>query len=398
MRPLYVLRLVIKNIINHKLRSILTITGIGIGVCFIIFLISLGYGLQRISTEEVANVEALQIIDVSPGKSTIVKINEGTIDRFRGLGNVDVAAPQTNFVGRFSYGTSTVEGVVYGKDADYLELEEVELSSGRGYTDNTGQNILINKATMRALGLADENSAMNKVIKVNVNIGPDYLEGATDPLIKEDEFKIIGIINAEDTSYAYIPLRVFRDYGVVYYSNAKVRVTDKKFTDQVKQEIESLGFKTATLKETVDQINQFFSIFQLILLSFGAIAVIIAALGMFNTLTISLLEKTREISFMKVLGTTRGDIWRLFLGEAIMIGITGTVSGIVIGLSIGFTLNDFLISLAEKSGNKPVEIFYAPPVLVVVTFAVALTISFLTGVYPSYRASKVDALETMRYE
>lgn len=398
MRLIYILRLVSKNIVAHKLRSVLTIAGIGIGVCFIIFLISLGYGLQRISTEEVANVEALQIIDVTPGKSDIVKINEATVEKFEGLADVKAAAPQTNFVGRFSYGTSTVEGVVYGKNVEYLELEDVEYLSGKGYTDDTGKNVIINLATLRALGFANERAALDKIIKVNTNIGPEYLKNASEPLNKEEQFRIVGVINTEDTSYVYIPLESFKEYGVTSYSSAKVKVSDKKFTDRAKQEIESLGFKTTTLKETVDQINQFFSIFQLILLSFGAIAVLIAALGMFNTLTISLLEKTREISFMKILGTARRDIWRLFIGEAIMIGIIGTVSGIIIGLAVGFTLNDFLISLAEKTGNKPVEIFYAPPVLVVVTFLVAMAISFLTGVYPSYRASKVDALEAMRYE
>ncbi len=119
---------------------------------------------------------------------------------------------------------------------------------------------------------------------------------------------------------------------------------------------------------------------------------------MFNTLTISLLEKTREISFMKILGTSGSDIWRLFIGEAILIGFIGTSLGIFSGLAIGGVLNSFLINLAESSGNKPVEIFYAPPIFVIITFAVAMLISFLTGVYPSIRASKIDALETMRYE
>jgi putative ABC transport system permease protein len=398
MKYTYILRLVTKNIVTHKLRSALTIAGIGIGVCFIIFLISLGYGLQRISTEEVANLEALQIIDVTPGKSKIVKINDGTVEKLSGLSNVVKVAAQTNVVGRFTHQSSTVEGVIYGKNTEYLELESVDYSTGRGYGDNTGKNVVVNRAVIRALGFTDEAAAMGKDINLKINIGPEYLEDAGDPLNKEDDFTIVGIINTEDTPYVYVPLDIFKGFGVTYYNSAKVQVSDKQYTDETKAVIESLGYKTTTLKETVDQINQFFSIIQLILLSFGAIAVIIAALGMFNTLTISLLEKTREISFMKILGTARRDIWRLFIGEAIMIGTIGSVSGIIIGLAIGFTLNDFLIALAERTGNKPVEIFYAPPALVVVTLVIALTISFLTGVYPSYRASKIDALETMRYE
>jgi putative ABC transport system permease protein len=398
MRYTYILRLVFRNIVSHKLRSALTITGIGIGVCFIIFLISLGYGLQRISTDEVANLDALQIIDVTPGKSKIITIDDSTTDKFRGLANVVASEPQLSVVGRFSYGTSTVEGVVYGKNTEYLDLEEVEYVAGQGYSNNTDKNVVVNLAVIKSLGFTDANQVIGEVINIKSNIGAEYMRDAVDSANKEDDFEVIGVINAEDTPYAYIPLNIFKDYGVVYYSNVKIQVTDKKFTDGTKGIVENLGYKSTTLKETVDQINQFFSIFQLVLLSFGAIAVLIAALGMFNTLTISLLEKTREISFMKILGTAKRDIWRLFLGEAVMIGTIGTLSGIAFGLAIGFTLNDFLINLAEQTGNKPVEIFYAPPVLVLITFLVAMTISFLTGVYPSYRASKVDALETMRYE
>jgi putative ABC transport system permease protein len=397
MRKSYIARLAIRNITGHKLRSVLTITGIVIGVCFIIFLISLGYGLQRISTEEVANLEALQIIDVTPGKSKIIKINDETIERFEGLPNVDTAEPQMSAVGSFSYKTSTVEGVVYGKNVDYLDLEQTEIEFGSTYNNNAANGIIVNRALLRQVGLGEDETSLDKTITVSVNIGTEYT-GEEKPLNKEEEFKIVGVINSEDALYAYIPLDTFRGYGVVNYNNAKVRVTDKEFTTSTKQLIENLGYKTTTLKDTVDQINQFFSIFQVILLSFGSIAVIIAALGMFNTLTISLLEKTREISFMKVLGTSSKDIWSLFIAEAILIGFIGATIGIIAGLGIGEALNSFLKGLAESSGNKPVEIFHAPPVFVFITFFIAMFISFMTGIYPSARASKIDPLEAMRYE
>jgi len=158
------------------------------------------------------------------------------------------------------------------------------------------------------------------------------------------------------------------------------------------------SLKTSTLKDTVEQINQFFAIFQLILVSFGAIAILVAFLGMFNTLTISLLEKTREISFMKVLGTESRDIWRMFLGEALLTGLIGATAGVIGGVLLGSGLNNFLFDLARQTNNKPVQIFYIPFVLIFLIFAITMLISVLTGFYPSFRASKVDPLEAMRYE
>lgn len=399
MRKLYILKLAVKNILAHKLRSILTVSGVAIGVGFIVFLVSLGYGLQRISTNQIANIQALQIIDVTPGKSKIIKIDDTTVDKFKKISNVVSAEPDVNVVGNIIYKTSTTEGVIYGKDLEYLKLEDPELLSGKFYQNNLTNETVVNQTFLKRIGITDYNGAIGKKVKLKILIGPEYfLEKTVEPVIKEEEFQITGVLRNESSPYAYIPLEKFKSYKINYYNSVKVQLNDKKYTDQVKKELESLGFTSTSLKDTVDQINQFFTIFQLILFLFGAIAVMVAVIGMFNTLTISLLEKTREISFMKILGTTSKDIWQLFLFESLLIGIFGTIIGVTAGTSIGILLNNILINLAEKTGNKPVMIFYTPITFIIYTFLLSIFLSFLTGIYPSFRASKIDALEAMRYE
>lgn len=399
MRKSYIVKLALKNITGHKLRSFLTISGVAIGVCFIIFLVSLGFGLQRISTTQIANINALQIIDVTPGKSKIVKISNDTLERFSEITKVSEVTPSLNTVGNIDYKTSTVEGVVYGKNLDYLAMEEPEMLSGTLYSSNLEREVLVNQTVLKRLGITDPNKIIGEEIDLSLIINSEYFENdKEEPLIKDDTFKIIGVMRNESSPYVYIPLDSFKSYGVDYYSSAKIKITDKEFTDDTKRELESLGFRPTSLKDTVDQINQFFVIFQLILALFGAIAVFVAAIGMFNTLTISLIEKTREISFMKVMGTTSKDIWSLFLFEALFIGIIGAIVGVAVGTLAGGFLNSFLIDLAQKTGNKPVIIFYTPWLLVVLTIITSAFLSFITGIYPSYRASKIDPLEAMRYE
>lgn len=399
MKKRYILKLALRNLAAHRLRSVLTIMGVAIGVGFVIFLVSLGYGLQRISTQEIANLEALQIIDVTPGKSKIIEITDGTIEKFGGLSNVVTSEPQVNLVGQLSYGTSIAEGVVYGKNSEYLKLEELRLKSGSAYTDNQNKETLINQSGLKQLGISDSNNILGKKIKIKTTIGSEFLAEKEDkPLTKEEEFTVIGVLENESSPYIYVPLEIFKSWGVKKYSSAKVMVSDKKYTDAAKTQLENLGYKTSTLKDTVEQINQFFAIFQLILVSFGAIAILVAFLGMFNTLTISLLEKTREISFMKVLGTESRDIWRMFLGEALLTGLIGATAGVIGGVLLGSGLNNFLFDLARQTNNKPVQIFYIPFVLILLIFAITMLISVLTGFYPSFRASKVDPLEAMRYE
>ncbi|EKD95796.1 MAG: hypothetical protein ACD_24C00327G0001 [uncultured bacterium] len=159
-----------------------------------------------------------------------------------------------------------------------------------------------------------------------------------------------------------------------------------------------MGFKVSSIKDTIDQVNQFFSVFRAVLTGFGVIAVVVSCIGMFNTLTISLIEKTREIGIMKSLGTTKKDIRRIFLSEALLIGVIGGIAGIIISYLLGEFFNASIYALAKSTGNTPVKIFVFPIELVVTALILSILISVLTGAYPSRRASRISALNALRYE
>jgi putative ABC transport system permease protein len=119
---------------------------------------------------------------------------------------------------------------------------------------------------------------------------------------------------------------------------------------------------------------------------------------MFNTLTITLLEKTREIGFMKAMGTTRKDINKLFFAEAFLIGFFGGASGLLGGYAVGTGINNWVAKLAQTTGNKAVEIFYMPIDVIAIGLIVSVAVSVLTGFYPSFRAARTNALDALRYE
>jgi ABC-type lipoprotein release transport system permease subunit len=220
MRKRYILKLALRNIISHRLRSVLTIMGITIGVGFIIFLISLGYGLQRISTQEIANLEALQVLDVTPGKSKIIEVNDEAITKFNNLSNVVASAPQISVVGKISYESSTSEGVIYGKNLDFLQMEEAQLETGAIYRGNNDKEALVNITALKQLGIKDYPSIVGQMINIKVTITPELSKNDA-PIVKEDEFKVVGVLKNESSPYIYIPLDVFKGYGVVKYSSAK---------------------------------------------------------------------------------------------------------------------------------------------------------------------------------
>jgi ABC-type antimicrobial peptide transport system permease subunit len=119
---------------------------------------------------------------------------------------------------------------------------------------------------------------------------------------------------------------------------------------------------------------------------------------MFNTLTVSLLERIREVGLLKALGMSRADIRKLFLSEAMIIGIGGGLMGLILGLLVGYILNYSINALAIASGASPVDFFYMPWYFAVGMAIFSIIIGLLTGIYPAQRAVKINALDALRYE
>ena len=397
MRFSYLLYLAYKNLFSHKMRTLLTASGVAISVGFVVFLISFGLGLQRVSTQQISNLDALQVLDVSIGKSKLLALNDETINKFKNLGNVTETYPQVGSASRISIDKSSIDGVVYGKNNSYIKLEAMKLFSGREYDDNATDEATINLAAQSQLGISDSD-ILGKEVAVDVVVQSGLLSPGEASKTFSAKFKIVGVINDKTAPFINVPLHVFTDNGVINYSNAKVKMNNKNNIGQAQLQIESMGFQVSSIKETIDQINQFFGIFQVILISFGGIAILVACLGMFNTLTISLIEKTREVGFMKALGTMRHDIYWLFTLESVLIGAIGSILGVAIGVLSGVALNYGIFALASGSGNQSVELFYIPMSLVLIILGISLLVSLLTGIYPARRAAKISPLNAMRYE
>lgn len=154
----------------------------------------------------------------------------------------------------------------------------------------------------------------------------------------------------------------------------------------------------SALSDTIEQANQIFKIIQIVLSSFGIIALIVSAIGMFNTMTITLLERTQEIGIMKALGATSMEVWNLFLAESVVIGFFGGVGGIMLGFLIGELFNFGINILARAFGGVEVDIFYTPLWFILLIIIFSTFVGLLTGFYPARRAAKINALEALRYK
>ena len=158
------------------------------------------------------------------------------------------------------------------------------------------------------------------------------------------------------------------------------------------------GYIVSALSDIIEQANQVFKIVQIVLASFGVVALIVSAIGMFNTMTIALLERTQEIGIMKALGATSVDVWNMFLAESVIIGFLGGLGGILIGLLGGEMFNYMINILAGAFGGEKIDLFATPIwfMLTIITFSTVVGLA--TGFYPARRAARISAMEAVRYK
>jgi ABC-type antimicrobial peptide transport system permease subunit len=182
------------------------------------------------------------------------------------------------------------------------------------------------------------------------------------------------------------------------YSSISVRVKDPSRIQGVEDAIKKMGFTTFSILDASRSLQQVFRVLYAFLGIFGSLALIVASIGIVNTLVMAILERRREIGIMKAIGASDGDVKKLFFAEAGAMGIAGGIIGVVLGWAIGQVIN-FGTNIYLKSQSIPPEHFWAVP-LWLVAFAIgfACFVSLISGLYPAGRAAKLDPVQALRYE
>lgn len=404
MRLSSVIRFSWKNLWVHRLRSFLTVGGVVIGVAAIVFLVSLAFGLERLVTSQVANFSAFTIIDVPSANPPSGKITADSLDRLRSIPHIKKIERIIDIAGRTKLAnqSSTTETVVVGVKPEYFDLAEMNVESGKFFDASTKKEAVMNASLASLLGFSDNpSSAIGKDVTIDFII-PRSLraaDGTDGAVVKEGiPFTIVGLLPDTQNPAIYVPQAVVDEQGVVNSTSMKVLVDDKQYVASIRKQIENSGFATEYIGDTVDQITSVFTIFRLVLGGFGSIALIVAALGTFNTLTISLIERIREIALLKMLGMQRKDVFRLFISESLTIGIFGGLLGGIVGYATGWAANTIVSYLAQRAHADAVQIFYTPPIFLAMVAVGSIAVGFLCGLYPSWRAIKTNPLDALRYE
>lgn len=258
---------------------------------------------------------------------------------------------------------------------------------------------VVNKAMLNILGVP-EDEAIGKTFQTSYIVVGDLLENSSTEKIESlpEEYTIVGVVPEDKAPFFYVPFIDLRGLGVRNYSQVKVIADDSTVLAIIRKKIEAYGFATASVADTVKQIDRLFASARIVLLIVGMVALAIAALGMFNTLTVSLLERTREVGLMKAMGMKSHEVRELFLTESLVMGFFGGILGIVLGFSSGKLVGLILSLFSITKGAGYIDVAFLPLSFVVFIFILSLFVGVFTGVYPAIRATKISALNALRYE
>jgi len=390
------IQIALKNLFYKSLRTSLTIMGVMIGVGAVLFLLAFGFGLRNVVQDQVVDSNSIRSIDVLSAKSQLIKLDSAMVGQIKQMNNVETVARLYNEAGKTKYGNSTIETVLYGADQSYLDLVNYKKVAGAAPRFTGEGQVFVNLAYTQAIGIKNPEELIGKQVDVDYKLRKLAAERDQDRL-QTYSGKIVGVLDSGSGAEVYIPSSAFENAGAISTSQIKVLVTSKGRVAEVRKKIESLGLVTTSPLETLDQINQVFAFLNLLFLGFGSIGLVIAILGMFNTLTISLLERTKEIGLMVTLGARRRDIRRLFMVEAVGLSLIGGIAGCVSAFLLSIIVNAILNSLAQKrgvSGSFSVFSFSAP--LLLITLGASVVLGLLVVYLPAKRAASINPIEALK--
>lgn len=288
-------------------------------------------------------------------------------------------------------------GINISKNFDIHQQHQMEFENNV-LSQNNKREAVVNQAMLSVLGINEAEAVGKKFDTSFVVVGNLMGDGMDKMESPKVQYEIVGVVNEGTMPIFYVPFVDLRSLGIVNYSQLKVAATSQQNLPMVRKQIESMGFATYSVSDTVDQINNFFATARLILGLVGMVALFVASLGMFNTLTVSLLERTREVGLLKAMGMRSTEVRNLFLTESIIMGFLGGIMGVFLGFLLGKGLSAVISVFSVASGLGVINITYIPWKLSLSIALISLLVGILTGIYPAIRAQRISALNALRYE
>lgn len=385
------LQLATSIFVHNRLRTVFTILAVGVGIGSIVFLISLGYGLERVATERFANATALRTIDVRSLPASGKALTAEALNRIRELGGIDQVLPVVQLAAQLRSKAASVDITAFGVNPTYFEIEGLQTSLGE--LSLSPGSLVITSAVAELLEQSPE-----AIVGQSLELTVIAERAKLDEEVNLGAQRVVGVIINPTAATVYLSAEPLLPLSERDIQSAKVMSQDVGSVRRLKAEITTMGYEAQTTIEDVESLERGFRIGRTVFLSLGLIAVAVASIGLLNTMTISLLERIREVGVMKALGASDRDVWQLFLAESALLGTFGGLAGLLLGRLLASLTNTIFNRLAARFGGTELELFATPFFFGLGVIVFGLIVGALTGIYPARRAAKLNPVDALRYE
>ncbi len=434
-------QLAIGNLLRARARLVMTAGGVLVGTAAVILLIALTIGLQNAAEAGIGQSGSLTEIQVWPNfggwgpgggdeQEEVVQLTAENVARMWQIEGVQAVIPVVNFQGGLEITTADkLQGWVSVVGVDprllpylglaiaegELRLEEGEMlvgaTAGDYFSDPTADADewepkpvdLFNETGLKMVVTKWADTIETKRISANF-VGK--LAPGSDNFDYAVIMPILDVIELNEwmTGQPYDPKNFVFD-------QVTVRATSRETTNQVSEEIRKMGFQTGGMGEFLNQLNGFFGTMRLMLGGVGGVALLVAAFGVANTMTMAILERTREIGLMKAIGATDRDVLTVFLIEAALVGLSGGVAGVGVATILQNLVNSAISNMptGDQGGGGmiflPIDpsqiggnLFVIPPELAVFALVLATAVGIGAGLYPALRAARLPPVIALKTE
>lgn len=441
----------VTNLRKRKLRTVLTVSGVTIGIAALLALVAFGAGIQDNIDENFRKMDLFRSITVYPkvpgddsapgfgqpftGRSNVRPervLDAAAMAELERIPGVEAVFPDLLVPAQIVIDGQPRYVMIQGIPASFSAGGTLRLKSGRPFRRDDEEAVIVNESFLRSLRRNGQPAAVPTTVRI-VTLSFDALAvlrgglsgapsgGASALKRREYEVAVVGVAESFPmtaggpvSSSLFLPIRfaesintlpfrsvwdIFRfSAGDTGHTAVNVRFRDVSDLPRVRSAIESRGFRTFALLDQMREMKINFLIMNVFITALGLIALVVATLGIINTMVMAVLERYREIGLMKAIGADHRDIRNIFLAEAALIGFAGGVSGLALGWAVSRIVNHILNAYMMGQGIPYVDYFHYPLWLCLGSLTFSVALSLLAGVYPARRAARVDPVEALRHE
>ncbi len=390
---------------GNKMRSFLTTLGIIIGVCAVVMMVAAGQAVQNIIQERFVEMGANLLIIRSERPKATVKTSGPTTSitlddalAMRALRGMNVIAPVLSTNAQAVNGPYNWSVSIIGSTPEYMQTANWEIARGRGLDEQD-----IRKGTSSVVigaEVASELFPYDDPLGKNIRIGNQPFtvvgilkeKGSSSGGANQDASVMMPLLTVQRRFNRYAKLNAVNHIAVKFNENEDLNIVEQRITrflrarHKIKDEDDN-DFRIFNVAEMVENIKLIGTVLSILLSAIASISLVVGAIGIVNMMLVSVTERTREIGIRKALGAPNRWIMMQFLAESVLISVLGGTVGLILGVGLS-QLGGYLYDTAVPFSLWPV----------ILSFTVSSLVGVVSGVFPAYKAMKLDPIEALRYQ